>query len=60
MNVDGMSALDLIDVIIEQIVKDGAVGLQFEEGGKILYCQVIDEEDLTDDAPELTSTRPLH
>lgn len=60
MNIDGMSALDLIEEMLLQIEEYGAVGLQFEEGGKLLYCQVIDEEDLMDDHPELTSTKPLH
>jgi len=61
MDIENKSALDLIDAIVEQVAEHGAVGLQFEEGGKILYCQMLDEEDLIEDnTPELTSTRPLH
>lgn len=60
LNIDNMTALDLIEALLDQIAENGGVGLQFEEGGKILYCSVEDPDELTETGYELTSTKPLH
>lgn len=61
MNIDDMTALELVEAMLERIEEHGAIGLQWEEGGQVLYCQLADEEDLVpSDCPEVTSHKPLH
>ena len=60
MNIENMTAIELLDIMTQQIAESGSVGFQFEEGGPVIVCTIADYEDLVSSDIELTSTKPLH